>query len=110
MIGRIFELSGTFLLLGFTAAGFLAGCIFGAVKRESGSAPILRGAETAVLSLLGALFARTFISILIGIDNDSPEACLLVGWGFFLIPGIVDTIPYAMGTQILSIILPKSWT
>ncbi len=102
MIARIFDLSGILFLLGFTAAGFLAGCIFGAVKRESGSAPLLRGVEAGVLGLLGGSFARAFISILIGIDNDSPEACLLVGWGFFLIPGIVDTIPYAMGTQILT--------
>jgi hypothetical protein len=55
---------------------------------------LLRGLEGVVLSVLGGLMARAFISILLGSADDSAAAGLAVGWGFFLIPGIVDTIPY----------------
>jgi hypothetical protein len=54
----------------------------------------LRGLEAVVLAVLGGLIARAFISILLGSANDSAAAGLTVGWSFFLVPGIVDTIPY----------------
>jgi hypothetical protein len=55
---------------------------------------LLRGLEGLVLSALGALLARSLISFLLGWANDSEVAGFVVGWGFFLIPGIVDTIVY----------------
>jgi hypothetical protein len=59
------------------------------VRSESG---IRRGIEAAILAVLGGLMARVFISILLASANDSHGAGLAVGWGFFLIPGIVDTL------------------
>ena len=101
MITRIFDLSGILWLLGFTAAGFFIGCLMGAIKREAGAAPLWRGIEAAVLALLGGLLARAFISILLGVGNDSSAACRLVGWGFFLVPGMVDCI-FLLGRQTLT--------
>src|SRR5262245_18906167 len=102
MFERIFDPAAMLILAGFTVAGFMIGAIIGAVKRESGAAPFVRGAEAAVLAFLGGLIARAFISILLGTAKDSPGAGLAVGWGFFLIPGIVDTIPFFLDTRILT--------
>lgn len=58
------------------------------------STAIWRGVEAVILALLGGLIARAFISLLLGWANDSAGAGLAVGWAFFLLPGIIDTIPY----------------
>lgn len=54
----------------------------------------LIGLEAVILAVLGALIARAFISFLMGWANDSAAAGVAVGWGFFLVPGIVGTIPF----------------
>ena len=54
----------------------------------------LIGLEAAILAPLGGLLARAFISLLMGAANDSAGAGVAVGWGFFLVPGIVGTIPF----------------
>ena len=74
--------------------GFLLPVIVGAIRKKSG---VTRGIEAAILAVLGGLLARGFISILLGAANDSPGAGMAVGWGFFLVPGIVDTLAYIFG-------------
>jgi hypothetical protein len=54
----------------------------------------LIGLEAVILTVLGGLVARAFISFLMGWANESAAAGVAVGWGFFLIPGIVGTIPF----------------
>jgi len=54
----------------------------------------LIGLEAVILAMLGGLIARAFISLLMGAANDSAAAGVAVGWGFFLVPGIVGTIPF----------------
>lgn len=88
MIARVFDVTGILLVVGIAVIAFLIPVIVGAVRRESG---IWRGIEGAVLALLGGVFARLFISLLMGSANDSPGAGLAIGWGFFLVPGLIDT-------------------
>ena len=97
MIERIFNDPVAWGILGGVAGlAFLSALIFESRFEGDSSAgdSVLRGVEAVILSLLGGLLARAFISLLLGWANDSAAAGLAVGWGFFLIPGIVDTIPY----------------
>ena len=97
MIERIFTDPIAWGILGGVAGlAFLSALIFKSRFEGDSSAgdSVLRGVEAVILSLLGGLVARAFISVLLGSANDSAAAGLAVGWGFFLIPGIVDTIPY----------------
>ncbi len=89
MIGRVVDLPGLLTIAVIAVVAFLLPVIVGSVRSESGAR---RGIEAAVLTVLGGLFARLFISILLASANDSHGAGLAVGWGFFLIPGIVDTL------------------
>jgi len=89
MVGRVFDLPGLLIIAVIAIIAFVLPVIVGAVRSESG---IRRGIEAAILAILGGLMARVFISILLASANDSPGAGLAVGWGFFLIPGIVDTL------------------
>jgi hypothetical protein len=54
----------------------------------------LRGLEAALLTVIGGLMARLFVALLLVWGGDSPVAHIAVGWGFFLIPGAVDTIAW----------------
>ncbi len=88
MIARIFDLPGLLLVLGIAVLAFLLPLIVGAVRGSSG---VSRGIEAAVLALVGGLISRTFISFLLSAANDSPGAGLAIGWGFFIVPGLIDT-------------------
>jgi hypothetical protein len=88
MLERVFDLSGILLILAVALIGFLIPLIVGAIRKESG---LWRGIEAAILAVVGGLLARSFISILLGTANDSHGAGLAIGWGFFLIPGLIDT-------------------
>lgn len=101
MIERIFVMPNVMSLVALGVAGFILGLIVGMIKDQGGDSA-LRGLEALVLTFIGGFLASAFISLLIGLDHDSREACLFVGWGFFLIPGIVDTIPYFLGKQLLT--------
>ncbi len=54
----------------------------------------LRALEAALLALIGAMLARFVISVLCGLADDDPGACLLVGWGFALWPGVIDFVAW----------------
>ena len=88
MFSRILDLPGLLIVIGVAVAGFLIPTIVGAVRGES---RVLRGVEALILALLGGLLSRAFISVLMGTANDSAGAGLAVGWGFFLVPGLIDT-------------------
>jgi hypothetical protein len=102
MIDRIFsDLAAWAILGGIGVLAFLIGLFFKNNFKKSTDTDdpswgdgALRGLEGLILAVIGALLARTFISLLMGWANDSPGAGLAVGWGFFIVPGLVDTIPY----------------
>jgi hypothetical protein len=90
MVERIFDPVGLVVLAVLGGAGALLGLLVAKTRTPSESA-LWRCIEAPVLAVLGGLLARTFISLLLGAGNDSPGIGLAVGWGFFLVPGIVDT-------------------
>ena len=89
MIARVFDLPAIVMVAVIAVIAFVIPVVAGAVRRESG---IWRGVEAAVLAFVGGLMARGFISVVLGSAHDSASAGLAVGWGFFLVPGIVDTV------------------
>ena len=94
MFERIFELAGTLIVVGIALIAFLLPTIVGAMRGVSG---IRRGIEGAVLALIGGLLSRAFISAVLAGGNDSPGACLVVGWAFFLAPGVIDAVLRVVG-------------
>lgn len=98
MIERVFELPGFLIIGGFALAGFLISVIFAPVKDKS---RVVVGIEAVILAIVGGILARGFISILLGLAKNSAAAGFALGWGFFLIPGIIDTI-IATGAVIFS--------
>jgi hypothetical protein len=88
MIARVFDLPGLLIILGIALLAFIVPVIVGAVRGESG---VLKGVEALILAVLGGLLARIFISAILSAANDSPGAGLAVGWGFFIVPGLIDT-------------------
>ncbi len=91
---RIVELPAIMFLLIFAVVAFLIRLVFGAVAKNEGAGAFKPAIETAVLALLGGFFSRTFVSVVLAAANDSHEASLAVGWGFFFIVGVIDTIIY----------------
>jgi hypothetical protein len=86
--------------LGFAVVAFGLGALTGALKRD-GSA-IKRASEAAALAFVGGFLARTTISVLLAAADDSRAAGTAIGWGFFLIPGIVDLFARIGGTNALT--------
>jgi hypothetical protein len=104
MIERIFnDLLAWAILGGLAGIFFIVALIFKSRFGDDSSAgtALLRGIEAAILAILGGLIARGFTSLLLGLAHDSAAAGLVVGWGFFLIPGIVDTIPFLTHGQLV---------
>jgi hypothetical protein len=99
---RIFDPGILLFLFVFTAAAFVLGLIVGGIKRDDTGVILKRGGEAAILALLGGFIAHLFISVLLATGQDSPETGLLIGWGFFLWPGAVDTIAGLFGARVLT--------
>jgi hypothetical protein len=53
----------------------------------------------AVLAFAGGLLARSFISLLLWTGRDAPNVSYVLGWAFFLWPGVIDLIPRLAGKQ-----------
>ena len=91
-------------LVFFAAAAVVAlvvGAIRAAIKGLGARDALLSMVEAALLAFLGGWLARTFISLLLSLAH-SRGAQIVVGWGFFLWPGIVDTIAGCFGAQLLT--------
>lgn len=108
-LSRIFDPTALIFLGIFGAVALIIGLIVGAAKGESAADVCIRGFEGMGLSILAGLIARSFIILLLVAAGDSKWAGYLCGWGFFLIPGIVDTIPLAFGAQPLSNVQVLPW-
>ncbi len=92
MFARIFDSSALVFLLIFAGVALIVGAIAGLIKRDDAGVAVTRAFEAAILAFVGGFLARTFVSLLLSAGKDSPAAGLAVGWGFFLWPGLVDTI------------------
>jgi ABC-type multidrug transport system fused ATPase/permease subunit len=92
-VSSVFTLETLIFLLAAGGAAFVLALIVGlAGLSDSGGDAALRGLEAAILAILGGLFARMFIALLLSTAKDLEAAQIAVGWGFFLFPGLVDTI------------------
>ena len=104
LVDRVFTWPALIFLFTMGVVAFGLGAGVGAAKlgdNQAGAA--LRGLEAAILAVVGGLLARLFIALLIWLGNDSAAVQIAVGWFFFLVPGLVDTIAYwATGETVTS--------
>src|SRR6185295_4988040 len=92
-VGGVFSLDTLIFLAAAGVLGFVLALIVGlAALSDSGGDAALRGLEAAILAVLGGLFARMFVAMLLSTARDLGAAQIAVGWGFFIFPGAVDTI------------------
>jgi hypothetical protein len=99
-MARIFEAGPLMILVVAAVVAFIIGLGTSGARNDPDR---LGGAiEAAVLTLLGGFLARALISALLAAGNDSPGTGLALGWAFFLVPGIVDTIAGLFGTHPLT--------
>jgi len=59
---------------------------------DTPGAAALRGLEAALLAVIGGLLARSFIALLLSSGQDPSAAQIAIGWGFFIVPGAVDSV------------------
>jgi hypothetical protein len=88
------------MFLGIGAgAAFLIGLLGAILRSDDAGGVILSALEAAVLAFVGGLVARSFISFLLWTGRDAPNVSFVLGWAFFLWPGVIDTIPRLLGRQ-----------
>ena len=98
MIERIFDPLALLVIVGSGLLGAVVGTIVAGIR----GVPATLAIEVGLLTLLGAFLARTFISVLLDLGGNTAGAGLLVGWGFFLWPGAIDTVAGLFGRQFLT--------
>lgn len=101
MVEAMFDSTALLFLAGFAAAAFVIGLVVGLVKSE-GAGALWRALEAGLLCFAGGLLARAFISALLETAADVSGAGLLIGWGFFFWPGLIDTFAWPFGAQPLT--------
>jgi hypothetical protein len=87
-----------FLCIGAGAA-FVIGLIGAILRSDSAGNVFLSAVEAMVLAFVGGLMARSFIRSLLWTGHDAPNVSFVLGWAFFLWPGVIDTIPRLLGKQ-----------
>jgi hypothetical protein len=91
-LSSVFAIQTLVFLLAAGLVAFGIGLSIGQVTlHETGSVALRRAAEAAILAVLGGLLARSFIAFLLSSAKDPSGAQIAVGWGFFIIPGAVDS-------------------
>jgi hypothetical protein len=93
MVQRLFPMKVlAFLGLG-AALAFVIGIVGAALRHDSAGNVLLSALEAAILAFAGGLLARSFISLLLWTGRDNDTVGFVLGWAFFLWPGLVDTFP-----------------
>jgi hypothetical protein len=83
----------------FAGAAFLIGLLGAILRHDDAGTVFLSAVEAAVLAFVGGLVARSFISLLLWTARDSDNVSFLLGWAFFLWPGVIDTVPKLVGKK-----------
>jgi hypothetical protein len=61
-----------------------------------------RALEALGLALVGGFVARSLISLVLAAGDDSAAAGLFVGWCFFFVNGVIDTLLAPFGVRLLT--------
>jgi hypothetical protein len=99
MIEEYFPKQVRYFLGIFAGSALFIGIIGAALRKDSAADIFLSGLEAAILAALGGFIARSFVRFLLKLGGDSPNAALVIGWGFFLWPGLIDTVARLFGKQ-----------
>jgi hypothetical protein len=99
---RLFPRQVLIVLGIFAGAAFLIGLIGAFIRSDGVGNAILSGLEASILAFIGGLLARSFISFLLWLGKDSDNVGLVLGWAFFLWPGVFDTVTRFFGKQWLT--------
>ena len=110
MVEQIFDLGALLFVAAFALVAFVAGAMYGAVKSNNKAVSWMRGLEAAILALAGGFLARTFVTVLLHVADNSSGAGLAVGWGFFLWHGAVDTFAKLGDARPLTTTAALQWT
>jgi hypothetical protein len=97
MIERLFPRQVLIFLGIFAGAAFLIGLIGAILRSDSAGDVFLSAFEAAILAFAGGLLARSFISFLLWTGGDNENVAFLIGWVFFIWPGLLDIIPRLRG-------------
>jgi hypothetical protein len=88
------------ILLGLLGGGVIASALgFAVGLTYQPATAVKRAGEAFLLAVLGGFLAHAFISALLDLGDDSTGAGLLVGWGFFGVPGLVDSVAFVFGAD-----------
>jgi hypothetical protein len=98
-IQRLFPKNTRIFLVIAAAVALVVGLVGSLLRGDSAGSVVISMLEAAVLAFVGALLARSFISLLLWTGHDNPNVSFVLGWAFFLWPGVIDTIPRLMGKQ-----------
>lgn len=96
-MASIFDGGALLLLFGFAVLGALLALGRGLLNKEPAGEIGKHALEAALAAFFGGLISRIFISVLLGAAQNQGEAGFVVGWAFFLWPGVVDTIAHLFG-------------
>ncbi len=99
---RLFPRSVLIYLAIFAGAAFFVGLLGAILRKDSAGSVVLSAFEALLLTFIGGLMARSFISFLLWTGKDSDNVGLILGWGFFLWPGLFDTVARLFGRQYLT--------
>jgi hypothetical protein len=99
MLARLFPRPVLTVLCIGAGAAFVIGLIGAILRSDSTGNVFLSAVEAMVLAFVGGLVARSFISSLLWTGRDAPNVSFVLGWAFFLWPGVIDTIPRLLGKQ-----------
>ena len=91
MLARIMDRKALWFFGAFGVLGLIVGLIVGLANKD-GAGAILRALEAGILATLGGFMARSFILLLLAWGRDTPRVAFVVGWGFLLWPGLLETL------------------
>jgi hypothetical protein len=92
-ISSVFAVQTLVFLLAAGLVAFGVGLSVGQVTlHDTTGAALWRATEAAILAVVGGLLARTLIALLLSTAKNPTGAQIIVGWGFFVVPGLVDSV------------------
>jgi len=101
LLEQIFDTTALVFFMAAAAVALIVGAIRAVIKGLGARDALVSTFEAALLAFLGGWLAHAFISLLLSLAH-SRSAQVVVGWGFFLWPGVVDTIAGWFGAQLLT--------